>query len=529
MGRKLTVVLYENEYFKLYEENDKVLLDVYETGFSLKDFDAIIKQNSRIKLTSFQALRAALEQENSMRIEIGIWLPVLMLSVSKDGMSASLKINDEKDDLIQNEEQLNRQIAVIANQMGLRCELKKVTVKDVTTEKKIIIGEGIQPEKGKDAEISYFESPIKKPVIREDGRADYFDMNFICEIEKDQWLGEKVPATEGESGVNVFGEIVSSVAGKDANLKYDPNSIYESSEAGHTVLRAKHNGVLDASNGVIQLLQHLTINGDVGVETGNIDFKGSILIKGTVSPGFSVRALGDLSIEGMTGVTGAEFIESLSGDINIRGGVFGNGTMVVRSGKNIYAKHANDVTFEAMEDIYVSNYAMGSKLYAKNIYLDEHKGKIIGGEAEVTQCIKVAYSGNAHERITKLSVIVPDRVERMAEARAIAVESEELKKEFKKQEVYVAQLEPFVDKMNQDQRMAFENSRQQLLTLKKRILHLDERIQMILLSIRQLGKEEIAIMQQAYPGTVLQIGKHSTMLRKQTCGRFKVEGGELNV
>lgn len=523
------MMLVENEHFQLYESLDKVYIRVIKEGFSLKDFEAVMKNYPRLKLTSFQMLRRALSEPSATPVEIGIWLPVFVLSVSKDGMMVTLQVNDQQDDLFKDEERLNQEITLAANSMSLRCDLRRVTCEEVQQEKNVVVGVGIEPEKGVDAVITYYESPVKKPVIREDGRADYFDMNFICEVEKDQWLGEKIPATEGESGVNVYGEIVQALAGKDASLRYDPNSVYESEEDGHIVLRARHNGVLDIEDGVVKLLQHLTINGDVGVETGNLDFKGSILVKGTVLPGYRVRALGDISIEGNTGVTGAELIESMSGDVNIRGGIFGNNSMVVRAGKNIYAKHANDVTLEAMGDIFISNYVMGSHLTAQNVYLDEHCGKIIGGETFVTQTIRTAFAGNPHERMTRLMVVVPDRAERLAEARALAEESEQLKEEYKKRELQVAQLESFYDKMTQAQRFAFENSKQAAASIKKRIIQLDEQIQTVLLSVRMVGKEEVIVTKEVYPGTIIQIGKLSSMVKKATCGTFKIEGGELNV
>lgn len=523
------MILFENEYFQLYESLDKIYIRVTKEGFSLKDFETVMSGYPRLKLTSFQMLRRALKEPNDTPVEIGILLPVFVLNVSKDRMTVTLQINDSEDELFNDEERFNQEITLAANQMSLRCNLRRVRCEEVKRDKNIVIGSGIEPEKGADAVITYYESPVKKPVIREDGRADYFDMNFICEVEKDQWLGEKIPATEGESGINVYGEIVQALAGKDASLRFDPNSVYESEEDDHIVLRARHNGVLDIEDGVVKLLQHLTINGDVGIETGNLDFKGSILLKGTVSPGYRVRALGDISIEGNTGVTGAELIESISGDVNIRGGIFGNHTMVVRAGKNIYAKHANDVTLEAMEDIFISNYVMGSHLTAQNVYLDEHRGKIIGGETFVTQTIRTAFSGNPHERITRLTVVVPDRAERLAEARALAEESEQLKAEYKKRELQVAQLESFYEKMTQSQRFAFENSKQAAASLKKRIIQLDEQIQTVLLSVRMVGKEEVIVTKEAYPGTIIQIGKFSSTLKRATCGTFKIEGGELNV
>ena len=94
-------------------------------------------------------------------------------------------------------------------------------------------------KKGEPAQVRYLEPAEKKPVIREDGKADYFDMNFIVEIHEGSWLGEKIPSKEGENGFNILGEIVPGKKGKDLLLKYDPKSAYEVEEDGKIVLRSK--------------------------------------------------------------------------------------------------------------------------------------------------------------------------------------------------------------------------------------------------------------------------------------------------
>ncbi|WP_283776072.1 FapA family protein, partial [Bacillus velezensis] len=75
----------------------------------------------------------------------------------------------------------------------------------------------------------------------------------------------------------------------------------------------------------------LPINGDVGVETGNLDFNGSLSNKGTVTSGYTVIATGDISIDGAEGVSGAKLIKSIVGDVDIRGGIFGLRSTIVEA------------------------------------------------------------------------------------------------------------------------------------------------------------------------------------------------------
>ena len=61
------------------------------------------------------------------------------------------------------------------------------------------------------------------------------------------------------------------VPGRDYPIKYDTKSAYEVEEDGKIVIRSKIAGVLDDDvKGMIGVNRHLPINGDVGVETGNL-------------------------------------------------------------------------------------------------------------------------------------------------------------------------------------------------------------------------------------------------------------------
>ena len=108
-------------------------------------------------------------------------------------------------------------------------------------------------------------------------------------------LVRKYHQREGENGFNILGEIVPGKKGKDLLLKYDPKSAYEVEEDGKIVLRSRLSGVIGEVNGMLSVKKHLVIAGDLGLETGNITFDGSIQIKGTVMAGYSVVATGDIS------------------------------------------------------------------------------------------------------------------------------------------------------------------------------------------------------------------------------------------
>lgn len=116
---------------------------------------------------------------------------------------------------------MQEQIKEFANNIGIVHGFVDLTLDTVLTGKPTVVAIGTPAKPGKNAKITYIEQAERKPLIRDDGKADYFDMNFITEIEAHEWLGEKIPADSGEPGKNVFGESIPALPGKDSPIKYD--------------------------------------------------------------------------------------------------------------------------------------------------------------------------------------------------------------------------------------------------------------------------------------------------------------------
>ncbi|MGG0657840.1 DUF342 domain-containing protein [Rummeliibacillus pycnus] len=523
------MLIFENDYILLTEDQSIVYIEVKKKGLSLKDFETILQKIKRVKLSSFAALRNALNLGTDERVEIGTWLPPVEIVISRDRMQATMYINDDPVSVFQDEEKMNKQIKEVAENAGIRSGINTISMDTVLSGKPIIIAAGKTPIKGHDAKFTYIKIPERKPQILEDGRADYFDMNFIYEIEKDAWIGEKVPAQLGVHGTNVLGEDIPAGNGDDIPLNFDPTSIYVQEEDGKTVLRAMDGGVLDFTNGTFSIKNHLIIQNDVGIETGNLKFDGSITIRGTILAGYSVVATGDIQVEGAEGVTGPKLIESTNGDVYIRGGIFGNGETVVRAYGNIFVKHANDSTLHAKKDVVIGSYSMGSEIKAQNVYVNEQHGKIIGGQVEATNSINSAMSGNRLERKTELMIMLPDRQESaklLKEKRGKVIK---LELEIADLDEKVVSLRPLLDHMNETQRKSYDNTIEKITEKESELRSIESEVNEIGNQLRTIGDEMINITKEAFPGTYIQIGKKSITLNHTTCGKFKLENGELNV
>lgn len=523
------MILVRNDHFEISEENGKVYIVTFSAGFPLKDFDGILRSHPRLKLTNFALLKNVLATESESPVEIGRWLPNVEVEISRDKMTASIFIYETIEFMKKNDELLKQQILDALAEKGVVEGILAFDLSMIEPGKAFLIAEGTSPVAGADAQITYLPKPERKPVIREDGKADYYDMNFISEIAEGSWLGEKIPATFGKTGKNVLGEIIPATPGRDVPLRYDKKSAYEVEEDGKTVIRSKIAGVLDDVKGMIGVNRHLPIHGDVGIETGNLEFKGSLSIRGTITAGYTVIATGDISIEGAEGVSGAKLIKSIEGDVYIRGGIFGLGSTRVEAGGNIFVKHVNEAHLVATDSIHIGFYALGSQLEAHSIYVDERKGKIIGGRAVAKSAIITAISGNRLERRTDLIIESVNKQDSYFNLQYKAGQLKQLQAEITSYEEKIKSLLPVVKQMNTQQIAAFEETKQALSKLKAEAVIVDREIKVIMEELRHAGKEEITVTKEAYPGTYIQIGKKSSILSKMTNGKFLLEFGELNV
>lgn len=523
------MLLEENNFITLNEVEGKVIISVHKPGYPLKEFDGILRRIPRIKISNFIELKKALINENESDIEIGQYLPSIELEITNDLMSAQILVHEEILYEEEFERKLNRNVTQLLKENDVVHGIKGINIREMKTSKPYVIALGTPPQQGANARISYLEQPERKPIIDADGKADYFDMNFILEIDEEDWLGEKVSAKEGIPGTNVQGQVIPALKGKDSQLKYDSKSVVERIEEGKIVLRAKISGVLENQNGMISIHKHLPIQGDVGVETGNIKFDGSISIRGTVTSGFSVVASGDISIESTDGVLNAKHIHSVYGDIFIRGGIFGKGESIVEAGRNIFVKHTNECILTAANDIHIGYYALGSTIQANNVFVDERKGRIIGGRTEAKHVIATAYSGNHLERQTDLIVHGINRQALQNEVKLKAIELKDIQEELVKLENQVIQLQRFIEKMTGPQVQVYEETKKMLEEKQTNSQMIDSEIQSILVTLRAPDQCEVKVTKEAHPGTHLQVGNKTKTLSKMTSGVFKIENGELTV
>lgn len=243
--------------------------------------------------------------------------------VSLDKMKVSLAIHPPLEGchslLKENFEKLLADEAIVfgINNDGLD-KAKAFLLQEEKEFSKFVIASGQSVGGSKDAYLKYEMEigPIAGTIL-ENGNIDFRDRRIMVGVSKGQCIATKVPAVQGEPGINVYGETTPAPEGKDIKIEILNDARFSSETLQVT---ATKDGVLSiVNNNIIKVLSHKTITSDIDFETGNVESMNAITILGSVQPGFSVTAGGDLKITGSV-VSSSAICE---GNLVVRGGTTG--------------------------------------------------------------------------------------------------------------------------------------------------------------------------------------------------------------
>ena len=273
-----------------------------------------------------------------------------------------------------------------------------------------VAAEGLPPIAGENAYIDRkFNLGVQgKPIIDEAGRADYKDLNLFVLVKENQTLAIRIPQTKGTPGKNILGEPVPAQNGRPCPMPEGKNT----KVVGEHRLIATVNGQIVDKGARISVDPRLEIKGGVGVQTGDIDFDGTVQIKGDVEQGFKVKATGDIEIKGS--VNGAEVTGR---NVYISGGVTGADRAKVFAEHDVRTAFAENALIEAGNDIFIADIALHSQIRAgKRLIMEDKHGQITGGHAVAGEEVSVKIIGNSSFVVTKVSVGVDPNLQKEYQA-----------------------------------------------------------------------------------------------------------------
>lgn len=333
----------------------------------------------------------------------------MSVSLAEDKCSASIQIVTIPDSFTYT---VNDIIAFL-HKNNVRHGIQQDTIQQIIREPKpfiqtkTVVAVGDLPGDGIDGEIRNLydrDAQMKKPTELEDGTVDFKEVTRLTNVRKGQLIAERLPAKDGAPGKTVTGEDIPGRKGKEARFKIGKNVVADGEQKA---LYAAIDGmVVKTENDKINVFPVYEVNGDVDYKIGNIDFLGTVVIRGNVISGFKVKAAGDIRITG--GVEGAE-VEAL-GSIEISAGVLGHNKAVIRAGVNVKSSFIQDATIEAGLDVLVSQSILHSQVRAgQSVMCTGPKGLIVGGAVQAGEKVIARTIGNTMSTPTAIEVgVLPE-------------------------------------------------------------------------------------------------------------------------
>jgi uncharacterized protein (DUF342 family) len=393
------------------------------------------------------------------------------------------------------------------------------------------VAQGTAPIPGDDTKFQTLLPEItdRRPKVNEDGTVDYREIGVFFTVHPGTALMTRVPFTNGVAGTTVFGTVVPPKPGRD--IPFAP------ALAGARLDDANRDQLIAAIGGQPILVDHgvrvePVINlKTVDLESGNIDFDGTVNVAGDVVAGLKIVSTGDIQIAGM--VEGA--ILEAGGHINIAKGVIGRGELrnpdgtpasgiaQIRAGGSIHARFIENAIVNCTGDLYVDELLAHSDVCAEGVVVvgkpKAKKGHIMGGNVTATHGIKALIAGSSSGVKTKLEAGL---------SRAVRASIEGLRGELAAKTAEREKLTALLAKANQIPKPLAERARTTLLSNEQEIARLTEERDKLQAQLQQDSTARIALTVTTFEGTTIQLGELKLdVTREHAPGFFSLVEGQI--
>ncbi len=375
------------------------------------------------------------------------------------------------------------------------------------------------PVDGVDGDIKYFYKTDQavRPVENEQGEVDYKNLGLVRNITAGTPIAAITFPTEGEPGTDITGKTVPQRQGVPAKYTVGAGT---SLVDGDTQIIAAVDGNLVYKNGSFCVEETLLINGDVEVATGNVDFIGDIVIKGSVFEGFRVTSKRKITINGT--VTGAEL--SADGDIFVKIGII-NSTVTCKS--NVKLGFCENSRIQCEGNVESASF-VGGEVFAGQKMIASGKGVIMGGKYTALDGVEASVIGS--DKYVKTEITLGNNA-------VLSKEKDTIGKAIVQMEDKVDQLGKVLNTLAELAKKAkLPPEREQLkaealrsrLKLQQEIKRANKRIEEIEEALKLTQNLSVICKRMMYPGVTLRINNCVLGVNAvQNRVRATVDGGEI--
>ena len=255
-----------------------------------------------------------------------------------------------------------------------------------------LIARGAPPVNGRDGSVvDLFPRKVEREYkVNERGQVDYTALNLVQNAEEGEVICRIIPPTEGTEGRSVLGDVLPAKNGRAASVPKGRNTALN--EDG-TALVASKTGHVEFTGRSFEIKPLLEIGGNVDFSTGNINFLGDIHIHGDVCSGFTVRAMGSITVDGVVEASSVE----AGGDLIVVKGVQGNDQAVIRSQRSVFVKYLENCSVYARGNLQ-ADCIINCEVYSDgSVQVRSGRGTIIGGRIRAAREVSASIVGSKSE------------------------------------------------------------------------------------------------------------------------------------
>ncbi|WP_112180867.1 MULTISPECIES: DUF342 domain-containing protein [Paraliobacillus] len=320
---------------------------------------------------------------------------VFELSVSTDKMHASLHAKETFDPEELTVELILKWLKEQKITVGIQAEaIEKLVANFQEDLLPLKIALGTYPVHGINGKIDYVCEQDDNIELEE--KRNFRDVRKIPSLKEKEKIAIVSDPVPGIVGLNIYGKKVPAKSGKPIRMRAGKNVEFNESDQS---FYATADGQLSIGANVIQVFDTYEVSGDLSLKTGNLNFVGSIIIRGNVPSGYRVEAEGDIHIYGLVE---SAYIHA-GGNVFISEGIAGQRKGTIIAGADVTVNYINQAIVDAGKDIIVHNAIMHSHCVAQeHIYCQN--GHIIGGVCSAGKTIEARDIGNKMDTKTEIAI-----------------------------------------------------------------------------------------------------------------------------
>lgn len=325
----------------------------------------------------------------------------LTLLIAEDGLSATLRIPPDMDTSHITVDDIKTSLRELDIVFGIVDDalIRGFLNSKIFREKPFKIAEGKPAVPGKDGTVTFFFDTdyLKIGEVSESGAIDFKNRGEIPFVNEGTILAEIAPAVPGRNGKDIFGRDLLVREVKNVFLKCEHGASL-SDDGRKAVATVSGQPKLSFGNR-LHVLTEIVIPGDVGFETGHVDFDGNVTIRGSVHNDFHVKGA-NISAEE---VLAAHIVAK--GDLVVKTGISG---AILDVEGDIRAKFINKSTIRAYGSIFTDREIIDCDIQTSGACVC--RGKIVSSTISARQGLEAMDIGTEISKPCHLRIGVDDHI-----------------------------------------------------------------------------------------------------------------------